>query len=357
MEWYFLNKKPIVALHLFFLPLLLTVFLAGPVHGAQESSKPVEQEQAPPPVSDNEKRGWMDRLSDSVAWDIWHDNMSTQMLDAVDRVDYLFGDEWLEDENRYSRLRLGTALRWHKNDGASLLAGVRLRLSLPQLKNRFQIVVDDYFAEDEGSAISEATKESEPDTALRYIIKDNERRRLTSDVGVHLGSPSQVFGRLRGRIIFPFPIWELRLSQSVAWFTHDGFTETSEIRWNRLFWTDWLFRSSSRVTWEEYHNGVTPAQSFSLFRELTTHRGYRLGISGEWPEIPHAHEAKYSTEFTYRQLLHSRWVFLEISPGLEFPQEYDYECTPYINVKLEIVFDEEKMEWPAAVPEFMRLKK
>lgn len=209
--------------------------------------------------------------------------------------------------------------------------------------------MDDSFEADEpdkGSVIAEAAKDSEPDAALRYILKHDERRRLTSDLGVRLSSPSQVFGRLRGRIILPFPIWELRLSQSAAWFTDDGVTETSELRWSRLLWTDWLFRAISRVTWEENNNGVTPAQSFSLFRELTTHRGYRLGASGEWPETPHAHEAKYTTEFTYRQLLHSRWLFLEITPGLEFPQQRDYECTPYINFKIEIVFDEDREKTP-----------
>ncbi|MFZ2807579.1 MAG: hypothetical protein WA081_13835 [Desulfosalsimonadaceae bacterium] len=317
-----------------------------PVHGAQESPAPVEQKQAGlSPFSDIEKRGWMARMSDPNQWDIWHKSASTGMSDTADRVDHFFGDERLDDENRYTRLRLGTGLGWHKNDGASLLTDIRLRLSLPQLKNRFQIVVDDTFESDEpdkGSAISEAVKDSEPDAALRYIIKHDERRRLTSDVGVRLSSPSQVFGRLRGSIILPFPIWELRLSQSAAWFTDDGVTETSELRWSRPLWTDWLFRAISRVTWEENNNGVTPAQSFSLFRELTTHRGYRLGASGYWPETPHAHEAKYTTEFTYRQLLHSRWLFLEISPGLEFPQKRDYECTPYISVKLEIIFDEER---------------
>lgn len=323
--------------------LLLAVFLAGPVHCAQEPAEPAEQEQ-PAPASERE-RGWMNMLFDPDQWNIWHGSASTGMLDAADRIDHFFGNERLDDENRDTRLRLGTGLRWHKNNGTSVITDIRFRLALPQLKNRFQIVVDDTFEADEpdkGSAVSEAVKDSEPDAALRYIIKHDERRRLTSDVGVRLSSPSQLFGRLRGRIILPFHIWELRFNQSVAWFTDDGVIETSEMLFSRLLEYNWLFRSSSRVTWEENHNGVTPAQSFSLYRELTTRRGYRIGLGGRWPETPHVHEAEYTTEFTYRQLLHSRWLFLEISPGLKFPQEHDYECTPYIHVKLEIIFDEER---------------
>lgn len=330
----------------FCMSLMLAVFGAGPVHSEQEPPKPVEKKQAETfTPSGFETRGWMARLSDPNQWDIWHGSASAGMLDAADRIDHFFGNERLDDENRDTRLRLGTGILWHKNNGASLLTEIRLRLSLPQLKNRFQIIVDDTFESDEpdkSSAISEAVKDSEPDAALRYILKHDERRRLTSDVGVRLSSPSQLFGRLRGRIILPFPVWELRFNQSLAWFTDDGVIETSEMLFSRLLKYDWLFRSSSRVTWQENNNGVTPAQSFSLFRELTTRRGYRVGLGGRWPETPHAHEAEYTTEFTYRQLLYSRWFFLEISPGLKFPQEYDYECTPYIHVKFEIIFDEER---------------
>jgi hypothetical protein len=197
--------------------LLLTIFGVGPVHGEQASPKPVEQKQTESlTLSDYETRGWMARLSDPNQWDVWHESASKGILDATDRVDHFFGDERLDDENRYTRLRLGMGLGWDKNDGASLLTLVRLRLSLPQLKNRFQIVVDDAFEADEpdkGSAISEAAKDSEPDAALRYILKHDERRRLTTDVGVRLSSPSQAFGRLRGSIMLPFSIWELRLSQ------------------------------------------------------------------------------------------------------------------------------------------------
>ncbi|MFZ2634162.1 MAG: hypothetical protein WA081_01275 [Desulfosalsimonadaceae bacterium] len=37
----------------------------------------------------------------------------------------------------------------------------------------------------------------------------------------------------------------------------------------------------------------------------------------------------------------SRWLFVEVTPGMEFPQKIDYEFTPYIDVKFEVVFDDE----------------
>ena len=334
----------IVAAHLVFILLLLTVFLTGLVHGAEESPKPVEQGKKAPPIPAGDTREWLEQLSDPDQWEIWHKQTSDEIVDKVERVDRFFGDQRLDDDNRRTRLRLGTGLRWHENDGTSLLTDIKARLALPRLKNRFQVVIDDSFESDEPDrlqSISDAANDSEPDTSLRYVIKEDERRRLTSDAGVRFSSPSQLFGRLRGRIVVPYPAWELRLTQTVAWFTDDGLTETSEMRWTRKVWDEWLFRSSSRLTWEENINGMRPAQTLSLFRELSKRRAYRLTVGGVWPEIPHTHEAVYSAGFTYRQLIHSRWLFLEVTPGMEYPQEHGYRFTPYINVQVEVVFGDE----------------
>lgn len=296
-----------------------------------------------PPCSETELPGWRKRLSDPARWENWHDRVCLGIVDATERVDRFFGDERLEEDTDRSRVKLGMGLLYHRENGTSLVTDIKARLALPRLKNRFQLIIDDSFESNEpedSGVFSEALKDSEPDTALRYIFHEQERRRLSADVGVRFTSPSQLFGRLRGRIIIPYGLWELRLTQTAAWFTDDGLVTTSEMRWTRQFSGSWLLRSSSRLIWEENRDGVTPAQTFSMFRELTERRGYVLSVSGNWPETPHAHEAVYRTEFTYRQKIYSHWLFMEITPGVEFPQEFEYEAEPYIELKFEIVFDE-----------------
>lgn len=312
---------------------------------AQELEILQKSEPLMPALPVTQPPGWRERMSDPARWENWHERVTISVVAAAERIDRFFGDERLEDDNESSRLKLGLGLQYHKEDGASLVTDIKARLALPHLKNRFHLIIDDSFESDEPgdtSAFSEAVKDSEPDTALRYIISQNERRRLSADLGVRLSSPSQLFGRLRGRIMVPYALWELRLTQAVAWFTDDGLVTTSEMRWTRDLFNSWLLRASSRLTWEENRNGVTPAQSFKLFKELTVRRAYAFSISGSWPEMPHTHNAEYTVEFTYRQLIHSHWLFLEITPALEFPQESDYAVTPRIEFKFEIVFDEGK---------------
>ena len=289
------------------------------------------------------KTTWIKRMSDPERWDRLQKRMSVGISGAAERVDRFFGDERLEDDNHGTRLKLGLGLRYHKEDKASLVTDIKARVALPSLEDRFHLVLDDSFESDEPGdtgIYSDALKDSEPDTALRYIISRKEDRRVNADLGLRLSSPSQVFGRLRGRYTLPWVLWELQLTQTFYWYTDDGFIETSKMRWSRKIGPDWLLRFTSSLTWEDKEEGWRPSQAITLFKELTTRRGYYFQLYGSWPESPHTREALYRTEFTYRQLIHGKWLFFEISPGIEFPQKTDYEVTPYIQFTVSVVFDE-----------------
>ena len=275
---------------------LSVVFLTAKGWAGPETDSPDGSVPAPPPLSETQKPGWRARMSDPAQWEIWHDRASTGIVAATERIDRFFGDERLEDDNESTRLKFGIGPRYHKEDGASLVTDIKARLALPRLKNRFQLIIDDFFESDEpedASVFSEALKDSEPDTALRYVISRNESRRLSADAGVRFSSPSQVFGRLRGRIIVPYPLWELRLTQTAAWFTDDGLVTTSQMGWTRHLGDSWLLRAGSRLTWEENRDGVTPGQSFTLFKELSERQAYAVSLSASWPEMPRTHEAEY----------------------------------------------------------------
>lgn len=293
---------------------------------------------------DPPRENWLNRISDPKPWESWHERMSTRIGTVVERMDRFFGDDRFEDDNRGTRFKFGIGPRYHREEGGSIVTDIKARFALPNLEKRFHLIVDDSFEANEPDNvrdISEAAKDSEPDTALRYILRQTDRRRLNADVGVRFSSPSQLFGRLRGRYAVPWTFWELRFTQTVYWFTEDGFVETSEIRWTRAMGTDWLLRFSTRLTWEETEDGIRPGQSVTVFKKLTQRRGYSFGVSGSWPETPHTREAVYRADFTYRQLLHSNWLFFEISPGVEFRQKYRYATDPYIQFTVSIVFDED----------------
>jgi hypothetical protein len=132
--------------------------------------------------------------------------------------------------------------------------------------------------------------------------------------------------------------WDCYLSQSLFWLTRDHLGESSEVRWHRSLSDDRLFRALTRLSWSETEPGVTPFHSFDLFGTPAPRWGYRLGISGSFPAVPHTTEALYSLSSSLRYRLHSSWLFLEGGGGIEFPQSHGYNPNPFVMLRMEAIF-------------------
>lgn len=280
------------------------------------------------------------RLGEAEHWDARHLYYSTRLASAIERLDRFFGDDRLVEDNRQSSLLLGVGLRYEGDEGASLVSDIRLRMVMPRLEERLQIVLDDIVEVDDPQneqSIIDAVRETRPDAALRYIFPESEKIRLSVDAGVRTGSPYQVFGRGRWRLTLPVSCWETRLSETVYWLTDDGWRLTTDVRLTRPV-GKWYFRSSSSMTWEEIRSGVTLKQTLAMSYELSKRRAYRLYTSAAWPETPHTSEATYTVGAVYRQRIHRDWLFMELTSAVEFPQADDFEPNPIAGITMEILF-------------------
>jgi hypothetical protein len=154
-----------------------------------------------------------------------------------------------------------------------------------------------------------------------------------------LGGENQLFirGRISPTVEFNRKL-NLRLSNRLTWFTSDGWVNESEMQWNRRMGWDLLFRSTTGLEWREDRDGVRPSQSFSLFKTFSQRRVLRFTVGGSWPEVPDPVERRYFTQLSFRRLLHSDWLFIETTPGLEWQEENDYATRMTFVVLLEAVF-------------------
>ena len=275
--------------------------------------------------------------------DRWHAEISRVVVAPANWADRFFADEILDEENRQTRLRTSLGLIYDQEDGLALLSEFKLRLAFPRLQNRLQLLVDEAIEAvdpDDPDDIADAVDESKPGAGLRVILSQDEKKSVSTDFGARFGQPVQLYGRVRGRITVPFGQWKSIFSQTIAYYTEDSWTETTEMRWDRPLENNFLFRSLSRVTWEDKSEGIAPSQSFIMYKKLSPRRGYNFALTGKWPEVPHVDSANYSVTLTYRQQIYRPWLFLQIAPGIEFPQADDYDLNGFITVKLEVVFGE-----------------
>ncbi|HMO50168.1 MAG TPA: hypothetical protein PKE26_05555 [Kiritimatiellia bacterium] len=283
----------------------------------------------------------INRLTNSNTWERWHASWSSNVVGAANYIDNFFGDKRLEEESDGTRLKLSLGFRLKEQEDPKLIHRANLRLSLPRINKRLQLVYEDLVESDDPNRPRDVLNDigsSDPDAAIRYSIRERRRSKLDGDAGIRFGSPNQVFLRLRGtRRMKVTDRTDLRLTESVRWFSADGWVSTSEVQINRRMGWDWLFRSSSELEWAEEESGVRPSQTFSVFKTFSRRRALRFDIGGSWPETPNTREAKYFLSVAHRRLLHSNWLFFEVQPGVEFPQLDDYDPALFISVKLEMV--------------------
>ncbi len=276
--------------------------------------------------------------------DRWHARIADAIADPVDRVDRFFGDERIEDEDQRTRLQTGAGVRVARQGDPQLVTDFSLRLAMPRTRNRWQIFLDEATASEDLEdldSVVRATTDYDPDVGLRYLLQQTRRASVSADAGMRFGSPTQVFGRLRGRVRFPLERSRLELTESLAQYSSDGWRSTTDLIWTRPLERDYVFRTRSRLVVEKRRDGVTPDQSLALFKTISLRRSWRLEASGNWPETPSAREIQYKVEWAYRQIVHRDWLFVELAPGVEFPQTEGYAAQPFMVLKFEVVFQKE----------------
>jgi len=281
-------------------------------------------------------------FSSSNRWDRWHKKWSSNVVGVANYIDRFFADEQAGALDNHTKLKLRLGIEFKERENPEFIHKASLSLALPSLNERLQLVVEGIFEPDEPldelERSVDQTQESDTDAALRYNLRDDPGIKLDADAGVRFGTPSQAYLKLRGSRSYELSRQlQLRLIETARWFTLDGFVVQSEMQWNKRMGWDWLLRSSSQVEWREDRDGFRPSQVFSIFKTLSRQRILRMDIGATWPETPKPVDRLYYTRFSYRKLIHSNWVFMELKPGVEFHEDHDYASQLVFAIQFEFI--------------------
>jgi hypothetical protein len=301
------------------------------------------QAQEDAPETEQPRLGWF-TWSD---WDALHRKVSDHITDRIDTFDRFFGDERIEDEGKGSQVKFGLGPELSRFDDWSFENRLRLRLELPQLQHRLQLVIDNDVETEEAfrrrsPTVLESTRESRPDAALRTDLLERGKFKVSADAGVKTGSDWQAFGKLRGRWIRDTDICELRLTQSVQYYSEDRFRGFSEAQIARAWGDGWLISQAARVDYRETAPGYTPGALFRVEKDHGSRSASRVELNGAWPQTDPKDPAErdwenYQARLTYRRLAHAPWLFLELAGGVRFSAEHDYAEDPFVGVIMEMV--------------------
>ena len=331
--------------------LLLGIALLFPLKllGAEQSTEPAEPVQPAQSAQPAQESDFINSI------DAQHDYLSGKIISFATDIDRFFGNDrnYQESNKSVVQLALVRASGYGGND--KLVLAARANLNLPSTEKRLHLLVEsnpDQNITGEPPQSQQTTpltnninKPQSFGLALRYekVKEELKALHLSADAGLKFqGINIDPFVRARGSYSVPLDQWRLKAEESVYWFNTIGAGETTQIDLEHLLSEPVLFRATSNATWLHDKQNFDLRQDLSIYHTVSDRTALLYQASVVGVSNPQVEVTQYILSMLYRYRLHRKWVFFNLNPQLVFPKENNFKRSFALNIRLEMMFDENK---------------
>jgi hypothetical protein len=289
-----------------------------------------------------------------------HQTLSKSIFLFTNRVDQFFGGEDADDNANGSTVRIFTRARQNEGEAPTYDEEIRFNLVLPQLQRR----VDDSVQELLGRETSQQRKErlakeknrkkskKKKNNNKKKRVKKNSQQgileslynasrlwRINVQTGVNVDWPPQPYVRLKLFRNFFFTQWQMKPLQEIEWVDRQGWRTRTEVNFDKRLSERLLFRIENRMDWSEVLPELRFRNGPSLIHQITGKIGmsYNFRILSTNNVSSHA-ITNYSTSISYRQDLYKGWLFMSITPALDFPEATGFVKVPSLTLQFDVLF-------------------
>ena len=276
-----------------------------------------------------------------------HANLSKGVLATANWLDSFFDDRRFQIEANETRIKTGFSTLIEKGEGLDFDVKANVRLRLPRFKNKLHLLVlaepDDENTTARG--LEQRSRNQIPNSdersfaaALQYFFKETPLRNLSLLAGlkVRSGIPVGFLGS-RYRQTIEVVSWTTRFTQSLRWFTDDGWEARTLLDFEKPLLDKLFFRTTAEGIWRQEKDGYFYNLKLLLFQPLSEIRS----LSYEWNHLfrtqPNNRLEEINLGIRYRERIWRKWLFYEVGPQFSFPQEKDYDFVLRALFKLDVI--------------------
>ena len=275
----------------------------------------------------------------------FHEKWSQKVLEGADRVDSFFGNERFEEDSQQTRVKVSLDYESIEGESDSLGGHVSAKISLPQLSNKWALVIN---GDEEGDFDEADENDIDKSLALRFNPFSDVLKSVSFDVGIRKpGDDYEVFGRARHRLTVPYENWVSRLDNKLYLHWDYGLEYDGKLDFDRGIAPLSLFRARTRLRWweedSECNGGFCPEQHFIIYQRMESPKhAFAYEFSTYFQTDPDDGSDDYvdKTRFRvrYRHRTSYDWLFVELRPTLTFDRKSDYSPNWSFLVRLEGIF-------------------
>jgi len=284
------------------------------------------------------EQDWMEKL---------HTNVSETVFLSATWFDSFFAeDEALQFPAKASaRIRLS----WEPKsaDFAEYKAKFRLRVKLPHFKDKLDLILSDDEQDNINQLPFEAvnTSQSLHDDHFAAAVRFVHERTNDSLTDLRLGfSSGDIFLRARSRRYFVFNgSHALKIEPSVYYYLDDGLTARLLVEYEYQLALDQQFRFDYSIRGSEASSGIRWKHGAYHLKQFSLKDAGALGliVEGERNGERGFIIDKYTLSYRYRFNAIKQWLFFDIEPFIEWPENRNYTTVPGIALRVEGYFNKQ----------------
>ena len=298
--------------------------------------------------------GWLSPLSAATAEpdhnptaptfvDITHGNISTRLNSASQWFDNFFSDPRLDEEPAGTLLRLRGSVTLTEGEGASYKGKVKLNVALPNLKNRYQLILsneDDDLKNAPDSACKTVERLSAEDQAtalgLQYTKRTNNNFVYSNRFSIQYDDGFNPKLRTRGRYTLPVTDKsQFNFTQAFTWENNDGFGQENRIDYEYILRENLLLRTTGQGLFSEASHGYEWLARQQLLASFSEKKALTFGTYIVGETRPQNHVTEYVCFTEYRQRFIKKWLFFELRPELNWQRENHFKAATAFTVTVE----------------------
>jgi hypothetical protein len=264
-------------------------------------------------------------------------------------VDALFQNEKYIEETKKSFLRLSTDYSYNSIDNNDFNVRLTAKLALNKSRKNLKLYISGFNQDNVDDIVQrEEYDDGKPEIGISYLVEFKNNIETKYSLGIR-----SLYPYVRGRFSYlkDTGTWLIEPVQTIEYSIKDEFKEDTKLYLDTDLIEKVKFRLEfSRGTKTE-SKGMDYNSIASLFWTPQTRTGLQLSqgvygntkyehvineITGE-SEI-YSNINNYVTTLTFRQNIYRKWLFYEVSPGVNFSKKHDFEPNYKFYLRLDAFF-------------------
>lgn len=286
-------------------------------------------------------------INDDPSWlDRSHDTLYVSTQKAARWFDQFFGD--LRDQDEEATMRTRITIGWEPSEGdtENTYARVRVKVRLPNLKERFDLLFSNEEADDFNLLPLEAnrpqqaaeTTDENYNAALRWTKLSTLKETIDLRIGVHSGPDIYLLGRHRRQHNFTTNT-KLRLTPSIFLDTKYGNGGRLLTEFDYLLDHPGVIRVSGRGQMTDKTDGLEWRGGLSYMYRLSAKGAIVSGfyLSGSTDGSQGDAVENYAVSVRLRNQFWRHYLFYEIEPFVDWPESKNYKSNFGVALRLNMV--------------------